>query len=180
MDLTDHPAAAPDHVPPTIEGVPPMDLTMTPNGLTPELLNAMNAGNVHEWLGFEVTHVEPGRVVATLVVRPDHLNPMAGLHGGVTASFADSLCGYGTVSTQADPVRARFATLGLDANYLGPATTGDVLVGTATMIHGSRRLQTWDVTISCDDRAIAVVRVTQMVLSRDRNDRSDGNGQRPA
>lgn len=154
-----------------------MDLTMTPNGLTPDLLNAMNTGNVHEWLGFEVTHVEPGRVVATLVVRPEHLNPMAGLHGGVTASFADSLCGYGTVSTQADPAGARFATLGLNANYLGRAAAGDVLVGTATMMHNSRRLQTWDVTVSSGDRAIAVVRVTQMVLSRDR---SGGNGRQPA
>jgi hypothetical protein len=26
---------------------PSMDLTMTPTGLTPELLNALNAGNVH-------------------------------------------------------------------------------------------------------------------------------------
>lgn len=149
---------------------------MTPTGLTPELLNALNAGNVHEWLGFEVTDVEPGRVVATLVVRPDHLNPMAGLHGGVTAAFADSLCGYGTLSTQGDPLTARFATLGLTANYLGPAATGDVLVGTATMVHATRRLQTWDVTMSCGDRAVAAVRVTQMVLSRDRSN-GEGNGQ---
>jgi 1,4-dihydroxy-2-naphthoyl-CoA hydrolase len=170
MDLTETPTGLAEL---------PGDLSATPNGLTPELLNAMNAGNVHGWLGFEVTHVEPGRVVATLVVRPDHLNPMAGLHGGVTASFADSLCGYGTVSTHADPLTARFATLGLNVNYLGPAATGDVLVGTATMVHNTRRLQTWDVSISCDDRAIALVRVTHMVLSRDRGN-NDNNHRRPA
>jgi 1,4-dihydroxy-2-naphthoyl-CoA hydrolase len=137
--------------------------------LTPDLLNTLDAGNHHEWLGFEITHAEAGRIVGTLVVRPDHLNPMAGLHGGVTASFADSLCGYGTLSTMTEPLTARFATLTLNVSYLGPATTGDVLVGTATMLHATRRLQTWDVTITCDDRPIAAVRVTQMVLSRDRS-----------
>lgn len=137
--------------------------------LTPELINTLDAGNLHEWLGFEITQAEAGRIAGTLVVRPDHLNPMGGLHGGVTASFADSLCGYGTLSTLTHPETGRFATLTLNVSYLGPATTGDVLVGTATMLHATRRLQTWDVSIACDDRPIAVARVTQMVLSRDRN-----------
>lgn len=132
------------------------------NSPTPQGLNDASVGNHHEWLGFDVTHVEPGRVTARLAIRPDHLNPMGGLHGGVTASLADSLCGYG-VHTQLPEGAAGFATIGLSANYLGRAGVGDDLEGTATLVHGGRTLQTWDVTVTSGGRPVAVVRVTQLI-----------------
>jgi 1,4-dihydroxy-2-naphthoyl-CoA hydrolase len=140
--------------------------------LTPQAFNDFNTGNAHEYLGFEVTHVEPGKIVATMVVRPDQLNPMGGLHGGVTASLADSLCGYGVVTTLQNGASSGFTTLGLNANYVSRAGPGDVLVATASLLQGSRKLQTWDVNVTCDDRIVAVVRVTQLILRPDRRDRS--------
>jgi 1,4-dihydroxy-2-naphthoyl-CoA hydrolase len=140
--------------------------------VTPQAFNDHNTGNAHEYLGFEVTDISPGHVVATMQVRADHLNPMGGLHGGVTASFADSLCGYGVVATLQQGTSG-FATLTLNANYLGRAAAGDVLVGTARLLDGSsRKLQTWDVTVTTGERTVAVVRVTQLILRPDRRDRS--------
>jgi len=61
-----------------------------------ERFNDAGDGNHHGWLGFTVTEIDTGLVVAERTVRGDQLNPGAGLHGGVSASFADSLSGYGT------------------------------------------------------------------------------------
>lgn len=138
------------------------------NSPTPQSLNDASVGNHHEWLGFDVTHVEPGRVTAGLDIRPDHLNPMGGLHGGVTASLADSLCGYG-VLTQLPDGAVGFATIGLSANYLGRARLSDRLEATATLIHGGRTFQTWDVTVTSGERPVAVVRVTQLITYPNNN-----------
>lgn len=133
--------------------------------LTPGAFDQASLGTAHEYLGFHVTEVERGRIVAEMVVRPDHLNPMGSLHGGVIASLADSLCGYGVVTRMPKGATA-FTTLGLTVNYLAPARAGDQVTGTAELLHGGRTLQTWDVTIATPRRTVAVARATQLIVYR--------------
>ena len=131
--------------------------------ITVEGFKAVGAGNHHGWLGFDVTHVDTGIVEANMTIRDDHLNPARGLHGGVSASFADSLCGYGVFTTL--PVGADgFTTIDLTASYLGRAALDDQLTGTARLTKGGRQIQLWDVTIECNGRPVAAVRVTQLIL----------------
>ncbi len=130
--------------------------------ITVERLNQASKGNHHEWLGFTVTAVEPGYIKARLLVRPDHLNPGATLHGGVTVSVADSLCGYGAFTALADGADG-FTTINLTAHYLRRATEGETLTGVATLIQGGRQLQTWDVAIATNGRIVAQVRLTQLL-----------------
>lgn len=130
-----------------------------------ERFNDASHGNHHGWLGFDVTAVDTGLVVATMVVRADHLNPGAGLHGGVSASFADSLCGYGSFTCLPDGAEG-FTTVSLNSNYLGKAALDDTLTGTARLIKGGRQLQVWDVTIintTSEAKPVAEVRITQLL-----------------
>lgn len=131
----------------------------------PKDFDEASVGTAHEYLGFHVTEVERGRLVAEMVVRPDHLNPMGSLHGGVIASLADSLGGYGVVTRMPKDATA-FTTLGLSVNYLAPARAGDQITGTAELLHGGRTLQTWDVTIATRRRTIAIARLTQLIVYR--------------
>lgn len=136
----------------------------TDSPITVEGFNAASDGNHHGWLGFSVTEIDTGLVVATMPVRADQLNPGAGLHGGVSASFADSLCGYGTFTCLPDGAEG-FTTVSLNSNYLGQAVLDDTLTGTARLIKGGRQLQVWDVTVAntATDKPVAEVRITQLL-----------------
>ena len=132
-------------------------------GTLAERLNAASLDNHHGWLGFVVSEASPGLITGVLTVRPDHLNPAGGLHGGVIASLADSLCGYGSVTSL--PVGASgFTTLALNATYLGGGRLGDRLDATARLVRGGRRVQNWAVALTRDADPIAEVAVTQLVL----------------
>ena len=130
--------------------------------ITPERFNEASEGNHHGWLGFDVSHVAEGTITATLTVRPDHLNPGQGLHGGVAASFADSLCGYGVFTALPNDAEG-FTTVELSANYLGKAADGDQLTGHAVLRRGGRQVQVWDVEITSEDRLVAIARLTQLI-----------------
>lgn len=134
--------------------------------ITVERFNDAGDGNHHGWLGFTVTEIDTGLVVAEMTVRGDQLNPGAGLHGGVSASFADSLCGYGTFTCLPDGAEG-FTTVSLNSNYLGKAALDDTLTGTARLIKGGRQLQVWDVTITNatgdNHKPVAEVRITQLL-----------------
>jgi 1,4-dihydroxy-2-naphthoyl-CoA hydrolase len=127
-----------------------------------ERFDAAGLGNHHGWLGFAVTSAEHGRVVANMAVRADHLNPGGTVHGGVTASFADTLAAYG-VFASLPPDADGFTTINLAAQYLGRARLRDTLTGTAVLVNGGRRIQTWDVTIASDDATVGLVRVTELL-----------------
>jgi 1,4-dihydroxy-2-naphthoyl-CoA hydrolase len=142
-----------------------MSDTATPRHLepaTPERFNAAGEGNHHGWLGFTVTEVGHGRIVATMPLGPEHLNPGGGIHGGVTASFADTLAAYGLFASL-PPGAEGFTTVNLNAQYLGRARLGDTVTGTGTLVQGGRQMQTWDITVTNNDTLVGLVRVTQLL-----------------
>lgn len=130
--------------------------------LTVERFNEASIGNHHGWLGFDVTEIGLGHVRALMEVRTDHLNPGSGLHGGVSASLADSLCGYGVFTALAEGA-VGFTTVGLHASYLGRAAVGDVIDATARLVRGGRQLQVWNVDVGTAERQVATISVTQLL-----------------
>lgn len=51
-----------------------------------------------ETLGYDITEVESGRVVVTVVPNDTHLNPAGGVHGGLSATLLDSCMGLAILS----------------------------------------------------------------------------------
>ncbi|WP_164553252.1 PaaI family thioesterase [Brevibacillus marinus] len=53
-----------------------------------------------QWLGLEAHHIIPGEVQLKLAIRPEFLNVVRSVHGGVYASVLDTTMGF-TVRSQA-------------------------------------------------------------------------------
>jgi uncharacterized protein (TIGR00369 family) len=115
-------------------------------------------------LGIHIVDAEPGRVVGQIAVRPDFLAPNGFIHAAVIVSFADSLCGSGTVKALPDGATGH-TTIELKANLLGTVRSG-VVECEARMVHGGRTTQVWDATVVAKDtgRTLALFRCTQLIL----------------
>jgi len=115
-------------------------------------------------LGIEVVSAERGTVVGQIQVRPEFLAPNGFIHGAVLVSFADSLCGSGTVEALPQGATGH-TTIELKANLLGTVRKG-IVECRATLLHGGRTTQVWDATVVAREtgKTIALFRCTQLVL----------------
>ena len=115
-------------------------------------------------LGIEVIAAQPGTVVGHLQVRPEFLAPNGFIHAAVLLSFADSLCGSGTVEALPQGATGH-TTIELKANLLGTVRKG-IVECRATLVHGGRITQVWDATVIAkeSEKTIALFRCTQLVL----------------
>lgn len=129
-----------------------------------ESLNSISAGAFPGLLGLEVLEHEPGRIVATLPIRPELLAPNGFLHAAVVIGLADTACGYGCRALLPDG-SSGFTTIELKANFLGTARDGDIDT-TAGAAHSGRTTQVWDAEVKHrqTDKTIALFRCTQAVL----------------
>jgi len=134
-------------------------------GITIDAINARGRGSLPELVGFRVTALEEGLVVAELEIRPDLLAPNGYLHAATVIALADTACGFGCVA-HLPPGMANFTTIELKANFLGTARDGTIAC-VARPAHLGGTTQVWDATVrrKADDRAIALFRCTQMLLA---------------
>jgi uncharacterized protein (TIGR00369 family) len=132
--------------------------------LTAEEWTARGEGRLPGLVGLVVTRIEQGRAEGILDVRPDHLAPNGFLHAATVIALADTLSGYGCVTSLPEGASG-FTTIELKSNFLGTARDGRIRAE-ATMSHGGRNTQVWDarVTDEAGGRVIALFRCTQMVL----------------
>jgi uncharacterized protein (TIGR00369 family) len=90
-----------------------------------EFVRALAAGVISpapiaDTLGFELTEVEPGRVVFELRPQEWHYNPIGGMHGGVFATILDSATGCAAHSLL--PAGVRYTSLDLSVKFLRGVT----------------------------------------------------------
>jgi 1,4-dihydroxy-2-naphthoyl-CoA hydrolase len=136
----------------------------------PSVLSAHFATGLSGWLDYEILSIEPGRAEARLELR-DELLMRSGdyLHAGTVVAFADSVAGYASLASL--PERAKgFTTAELKVNLVATTGAGDALLAVATLVHGGRTTQVWDVVVSReqDDRPIGHFRATQYLLEDER------------
>jgi len=118
-----------------------------------------------EHIGIEILEADKGHVVGRIVLGPQHSNGRDRVHGGAIMTLADTLGAIATVITL--PPETVTTTLESKTNFLA-AGRGDFLVGEATPLHVGRRTMVWQTTIrDAEDRRIAVVTQTQLVLPRE-------------
>lgn len=100
-----------------------------------ELWNQAAVGSFVDYLGCQVEEADERRVVMTLDIRPQHLNLIGIVHGGVHATLIDSAMGL--LAMIAKP-EASVVTTNLNLNYVAKAEQGRITV-TAEMVHVSRK-----------------------------------------
>lgn len=83
------------------------------------------------WLRPVVVSAETGRLVFQYTIRQEMTNPMATLHGGITAAIIDDIIGA-TMLSFGEPVF--YTTLNNSIDYFAPAKEGDVILAETTII----------------------------------------------
>jgi 1,4-dihydroxy-2-naphthoyl-CoA hydrolase len=116
-----------------------------------------------EALGIEITHVEEGKVIATMPVDERTRQPYGILHGGASVALAEtvaSLGAYELVNKETEAV----AGLEINANHIRPKTDG-VVRAVGTVLHRGKTTMVWDVKITDEqDRLICVSRCTMAII----------------
>lgn len=89
------------------------------------------------WLRPVILSVEEGKLSFQYKVRKDMTNPMATLHGGVTASIMDDVIGAAIYSLGVDSFHT---TLNLVVDYFASAKEGDIIIAEATVIKKGKQI----------------------------------------
>lgn len=116
------------------------------------------------FLGIEVTKVTTNFASARMETKKAIFAPNGYLHAGSIVSLADTVAGYGCVYNLPDK-GVSFTTIELKTNFLGAAKSG-FIKAEATLQHGGRTTQVWDVTVKSEEsgKIIALFRCTQLIL----------------
>ncbi|MDN3019787.1 hotdog fold thioesterase [Paenibacillus sp. BSR1-1] len=116
-----------------------------------------------EALGIEITHIEEGKIIATMPVDERTRQPFGILHGGASVALAEtvaSLGAYELVNKEEEAV----AGLEINANHVRSIREG-VVTAVGTVLHQGRTTQVWDIKITDDQgRLICVSRCTMAVI----------------
>ena len=106
-----------------------------------------------DYIGLELTEVEPDRVVARWTAAERHHQPYGIVHGGVHASVVETLGSIGSAMWFGD--RGKVVGVNNTTDFYRAISEGD-LTSTATALHQGRSQQVWVVeTRDADDRLIA-------------------------
>ena len=115
-----------------------------------------------KYLGAQLTEFAPGRLVATMAVRPDLLTPFGTLHGGVMAGFVDHVLGCVLY-----PLMERgqwAATTEFKLNYLAPVTEG-TLAATARIESLTKRTAVVRIEVENEGRTVCIAQGTVLVMA---------------
>ena len=114
-------------------------------------------------LGFEFSHFEKSKVVASMPVDERTHQPFGLLHGGASVALAESLASTGAWLNVDE---SKFAVVGLEinANHIRPVREGKV-IGTGTPLHKGRTTHVWEVKITTErGKLVSVSRCTLAVV----------------
>lgn len=116
------------------------------------------ANTIHETLGIRTIEAGPDRVVLEMDVGPRVHQPFGLLHGGASATIAESAASIGAYLASADDE----ASLGTDLNISHLRAKRDGVVrAIATPVRKGRSLQVWSVDIVDEEgKLVAVARCT--------------------
>jgi 1,4-dihydroxy-2-naphthoyl-CoA hydrolase len=116
-----------------------------------------------ETLGIEVTHIEAGKVIATMPVDERTRQPFGLLHGGASVALAETVASIGAYEL-VDQEQEGVAGLEINANHVRPITEGTV-TAVGTVLHQGRTTMVWDIKITDEqDRLICVSRCTMAIF----------------
>lgn len=137
-------------------------MTIWKQQFTLEGINAMCDQGLGAHLGIKYTNYGPDYLEATMPVTSNHIQPMGLLHGGATASLAESI---GSIASVLCCEGSNMSAVGveLNINHLRSATDGHVRA-ICRPVKVGRTIHVWNIEIFDEmDRQISVSRLTTMV-----------------
>ncbi|MFT3682683.1 MAG: hydroxyphenylacetyl-CoA thioesterase PaaI [Ferruginibacter sp.] len=109
-----------------------------------------------QWLGIEVVEIKEGYSKLKMTVRPEMINGLGIVHGGIAFSLADSAFAFACNNRNVLSV-----ALDTAINFLKPVHPGDILIAEAKELHNGKSTGLYHITITNQkEHAVAVFKGT--------------------
>ena len=113
--------------------------------MLPATLESANAISLLRTLGIHLVEIGDHHAVMTVQADTHHLNYLGGVHGGLLAALADTVCFFPRPLL---PSGQAATTVNLNICYLRPAALGDCLTARSELVHFGRRTASLTVKIT--------------------------------
>jgi acyl-CoA thioesterase len=105
-----------------------------------------------KWLGISVLEIKDGYSKIQMTVRPEMINGLGTVHGGIAFSFADSAFAFACNNRNILSV-----ALDTSINFIKPIFVGDTLIGEAKEIHNGRSTGLYHITITNQNEHVVAI-----------------------
>jgi acyl-CoA thioesterase len=105
-----------------------------------------------KWLGLSVIEIKDGFSKIQMHVRPEMINGLGTVHGGIAFSFADSAFAFACNNRNVLSV-----ALDTSINFIKPIFVGDTLIAEAKEIHNGRSTGLYHITITNQDENVVAI-----------------------
>lgn len=105
-----------------------------------------------QWLGIEVLEIKEGYSKIKMAVRPEMINGLGIVHGGIAFSLADSCFAFACNNRNVLSV-----ALDTSINFIKPVHVGDVLTAEAKEIHNGKSTGLYHISISNQHQHLAAL-----------------------
>lgn len=131
--------------------------------MQPATLESANDISLLKTLGIHLVEIGDRHAVMQVEVDERHRNYLGGVHGGLIATLADTVCFFPRPLL---PSGQAATTINLNVSYVRAATIGDCLRARAELRHKGRRTASLAVTVSDgENRLIAHGTATLLLLA---------------
>ncbi|WP_312763828.1 hotdog fold thioesterase [Epilithonimonas sp.] len=109
-----------------------------------------------QWLGIELVEIKDNYCLIKMPVKPEMINGLGTVHGGVTFAFADSALAFSSNNSGEAAV-----ALNCYINFTKAAKNGDVLIAESMLLNDTRKTAIYDIIIkNQNDEVVAGFRGT--------------------
>lgn len=109
-----------------------------------------------QWLGIELVEIKDNYCLIKMPVKPEMINGLGTVHGGVTFAFADSALAFSSNNSGQAAV-----ALNCYINFTKAVRNGDVLSAESILLSDTRKTAVYDITVkNQNDEAVASFRGT--------------------
>lgn len=105
-----------------------------------------------QWLSIELLDIKENYCLIQMPVKPEMINGLGTVHGGVTFAFADSALAFSSNNTGEAAV-----ALNCYINFTKAARNGDVLIAESILLSDTRKTAVYDISIKNQDAALIAV-----------------------
>ncbi len=124
-------------------------MTPTPQAVVTQM---MKDDLFSQWLGISVIEISEGYSKIEMTVRPEMMNGLGIVHGGIAFSLADSCFAFACNNRNNLSV-----ALDTSINFTKPVHIGDVLIAEAKELHNGRSTGLYHITITNQENMVVAL-----------------------
>ena len=124
-------------------------MTPTPKAVVSQM---MKDDLFSQWLGIAVIEISEGYSKIQMTIRPEMMNGLGIVHGGIAFSLADSCFAFACNNRNNLSV-----ALDTSINFTKPVHIGDVLIAEAKELHNGRSTGLYHITITNQDNIVVAL-----------------------